>query len=492
MIAIGLDIGSSSIKAAVVDLNNGTLLDQCSFPKSEMKINAPQITWAEQDPELWWQLVCKSTQCLKARATYDWSSIASIGIAYQMHGLVMVDKDYKVIRPAIIWCDSRAIESGNKAQQILGQDYCHEHLLNNPGNFTASKLSWVKENEPKNYSQCYKFMLPGDFIAMKLTGEITTTIPGLSEGIFWDFKQHGVADALLDSMELDRELIPELVDSFEVQGVISKKAVQESGIPEGVRVTYRAGDQCNNAFALNVMMPGEIAATGGTSGVIYGVTDEYIFDPEHRVNTFAHVNHTSIHPKLGVLLCINGAGSQYAWIKQHFGASQASYDAMNHLASSVSIGSNDLCVLPFGNGSERMLKNKSIGATFTNIHFNTHKKAHFYRAALEGIAFSFVYGAELLKDLGLDMKVIKVGNDNLFNSTVFTSTLSNILQTSIEVVDVNGAVGAARASGLGLGFYSNHEEANIHLAVIESYQPAKDNSLYLKAYSRWLEQLTKL
>lgn len=491
MIALGLDIGSSSIKAATVDLSTGAILDQCALPRTEMKISAPKYGWAEQDPYLWWELVCQCTQELKSRAPYDWSSITSVGIAYQMHGLVMVDKDLNVLRPSIIWCDSRAVTLGDKAYNSIGKDYCHHHLLNSPGNFTASKLAWVRNEEVETYKKCYKIMLPGEFIAMKLTGAIRTSISGLSEGIFWDFKAHEVSKDLLEYYKIDRELLPKVGGSFDIHGSITEEASRLSGIPKGAKVSYKAGDQCNNAFSLNVMESGEIAATGGTSGVIYGIADHFISDANSRINTFAHVNYTLENPRLGALLCINGAGAQYAWIRRNFSQESSSYDALNQKASSIPVGSNGLCILPFGNGSERMLKNENKGALFANVQFNVHDSAHFYRAALEGIAFSFVYGARLLKKLGLEIQTIRVGNDNLFNAQIFSSTISNLLQTKIEVIGVNGAVGAARASGLGIGYYKSYQEAHKTLEVIKTYFPKNQYSDYEKAFQLWENHLNQ-
>lgn len=492
MYSIGYDIGSSSVKASLWALDDRRVVDLVTYPKDEMAMVAHAVGWAEQDPNDWWIAVCEATKKLLSITKVNPDEIKSIGIAYQMHGLVLVDKDLELLRPSIIWCDSRAIAIGDKALQDLGSDYCYNHLLNSPGNFTASKLKWVQENEPKIYNSIYKAMLPGDYIAMKLSGELNTTVCGLSEGMFWDFQSDGLATTLLDHYRIDRNLLPKIVDNFESQGKVSAHGAFETGLSMGTEITYRAGDQPNNALSLNVLSPGEIAATGGTSGVVYGISDTLKYDQKSRVNGFAHVNHSSNSVRIGQLLCINGAGSQYAWIRKQISESNLSYSDMELLISNIPIGSEGLRILPFGNGAERMLNNKLTGAQFSNVQFNTHKREHFYRAALEGIAFSFVYGVKILESIGIHPKKIRVGNDNLFQSSVFSNTIANLLDCSIEMIETTGAIGAAKASGLGIGYYSDIAEAVSKIDVIKEYLPEVHTGGYQEAYDDWSLILSKL
>ena len=489
MYSLGYDLGSSSVKIALIEKDTGQQVRVMSFPETEMGISAPQEGWAEQDPDGWWSLVCEGTKEVLRKAEVSPDLIKSIGISYQMHGLVLVDKAQNVLRPSIIWCDSRAVHIGDKALTDLGQEYCYDHLLNSPGNFTASKLRWVQENEPQIYDQIYKILLPGDFLAMKLTGEINTTVSGLSEGIFWDFKEGVVAGKLLDYYGVDHSLIPEQVGTFDIQGKVTAAASEQIGLAIGTPVTYRAGDQPNNAMSLKVLQPGEIAATGGTSGVVFGVTDKISADRKSRTNAFAHVNHTSEKPRIGQLLCINGAGSQYAWIRQQISLDNLSYTDMEERIAQIPVGSEGLRILPFGNGAERMLNNVYMGAHFSNIQFSTHKREHFYRAALEGIAFSFVYGIEAMRDLGVSAEMIKVGNDNLFQSEAFAMTISNLLGCQIEMIDTTGAVGAAKASRIGIGDYDTIDDAIDSTEAIKTYVPHEDNGSYIHAYENWKETL---
>ncbi|KAA6351003.1 Xylulose kinase, partial [termite gut metagenome] len=286
MFLLGYDIGSSSVKASLVNAETGKCVSSAFFPKSEASIIATNTGWAEQNPESWWEYLKQSTQAVMAEAHINAAEIKGIGISYQMHGLVCVDKNRKSLRPAIIWCDSRAVPYGQKAFETLGEKKCLSHLLNSPGNFTASKLAWIKENEPEVYGKIYKIMLPGDYIAMRLSEEICTTVSGLSEGMFWDFKNGQVADFLMDYYGFDSSLIADIKPTFAEQGRVSSVAANELGLAEGIPVTYRAGDQPNNALSLNVFNPGEIASTAGTSGVVYGVNGEINYDPQSRVNTF--------------------------------------------------------------------------------------------------------------------------------------------------------------------------------------------------------------
>ena len=406
--SLGYDIGSSSIKVAIIETSTGKVVASTYYPETEMEMSAINEGWAEQHPDQWWDAMCKATHILFQKSSFEPAQICSIGIAYQMHGLVLMDKNQKVLRPAIIWCDSRSVSIGEKALKDLGEEYVYNTLLNSPGNFTASKLRWVKEHEPKIFEKIDKVLLPGDYIAMKLTGEINTTVSGLSEGIFWDFNKHSLATELLDYYEIPKSMIPEITSTFGIQGTLHSKASQEIGLPKGIPVSYRAGDQPNNAMSLRVFNPGEIAATGGTSGVVYGVSDQIIADKKSRVNAFAHINHSKTKTRIGQLLCINGAGSQYAWIKKQISESNESYDDMEAKVSKIPVGSDGLRILPFGNGAERMLNNMQTGAQYSNVQFNMHTREHFYRAALEGIAFSFVYGIKAMSDLGIRPVTIRV------------------------------------------------------------------------------------
>lgn len=485
MYLLGYDLGSSSVKASIVDGATGATVAMAQYPESEMEIQSKEEGWAEQEPELWWENVIAVTQKVISKAGINPKEIKSIGIAYQMHGLVLIDKDKKVLRPSIIWCDSRAVEIGHRAFENIGAENCLAHHLNSPGNFTASKLKWVKENEPEIYAKIHKIMLPGDFIAMKLTDQINTTITGLSEGIFWDFKNEKVSDLILSEYGFDSNLIPEIVDCFSVQSNLSKEAADLLGLTQNTPISYRAGDQPNNALSLGVFKANEVAATGGTSGVVYAVVDQAKYDLESRVNGFAHVNHTPQDPHIGLLLCINGAGIQYSWSKHQLGNQERSYFDLEKMAQEVPIGSDGLRIIPFGNGAERILGNLSTGAQVNNLQFNRHQQSHFYRASLEGIAFSFVYGFEVLKNLGLNPSVIKVGNDNLFQSEVFSKTVASLLNTDIEVVDTNGATGAAKASGIAIGAYQSMQEAYSTLKKEKVYQPETNVELYRSAYDLW-------
>ncbi|WP_343487341.1 FGGY family carbohydrate kinase [Allomuricauda sp. d1] len=483
---LGLDLGSSSIKVSLVEKVSGKSLGVVQVPDSEMEIDAPQSGWAEQDPETWWQLVCEGIKKIKETHGVAAKQIKGVGIAYQMHGLVLVDKQGDPLRKAIIWCDSRAVEIGEKAYKDLGQDYCDNHLLNSPGNFTASKLAWVKQNEPEIFEKVHKMMLPGDFIAFRLSGSPTTTLSGLSEGIFWDFKENRLSQKLLDFYGITSDFIPEIKPTFGEQCTISKEAAEVCGLQEGTPILYRAGDQPNNALSLNVFHPGEVAATGGTSGVMYAVTDNLSAKECQKVNNFIHINHNKQTKRIGKLLCINGAGIQYRWLMNNLAVS--SYDEMNQLASKVGIGSDGVVILPFGNGAERMLLNQDIGTRIVNLNLNRHRNGHLCRAALEGIAFSFVYGFEIMQSDGIQTKVIRAGNDNLFRSAIFADTIATLLQKEIEIYDTTGAIGAARACTLIDG---NHDRFSTYIKNdhVMTITPEKDPSLYEKAYKTWKKEL---
>jgi len=491
MLLCGVDVGTSSIKVSVVDAANQQLIYSTSYPEIENEISAPELGFAEQDPEHWWYCVKQAILKANSSHTYNSKDIVSIGISYQMHGLVVIDKAYQVLRPSIIWCDSRSIEIGSDAYVGIGKSYCENNLLNSPGNFTASKLAWVKKHQPEIYDKIHLAMLPGDFIAGRFTNEFTTTNSALSEGIFWDFKANELSSQLMEYFGFDSSMIPEVHPVFSNHGVVAENVAQELGFNLQVKVTYKAGDQPNNAFSLGVLEPGEVATTAGTSGVVYGVSDTLTFDQLNRVNSFAHVTHTIEKTRIGVLMCINGTGILNRWVRQNL-ASELSYNQMNDLASQSPIGSRGLVCLPFGNGAERIFQNRKIGASFENLDFNQHRKAELIRASQEGIAFSMAYGIEMLNATGIKANKLKAGYANMYLSDVFTSSLVNASNVAVDLCESDGSLGAALGSGFGLGYYHSAKEAVSQIKRISTYEPDVELlSSTLDAYSSWKELINK-
>ena len=486
---LGFDVGSSSVKASLVDAETGQMAATAFFPEKEAPIKAVKAGWAEQDPEMWWMNAKLSLKKIMADAGATGEDIKAIGISYQMHGLVCVDKNHNALRDSIIWCDSRAVPYGDKAFNDLGSEKCLGHLLNSPGNFTAAKLAWVKENEPELFDNIYKVMLPGDYIAMKLSGEINTTISGLSEGMMWDFKEKRPAKFLFDYFGFSEDVIAPIVPTFAVQSEVSAAAAAETGLKEGTPISYRAGDQPNNALSLNVFNPGEIASTAGTSGVVYGVLGDVNYDPKSRVNTFAHVNYTTELDRLGVLLCINGTGILNAWVHRNI-TPDLSYAEMNDLAAQAPIGADGVTISPFGNGAERVLENREVGCQIKGVNFNKHNRAHIVRAAQEGIVFSFCYGMEIMRQMGMDIKKIHAGKANMFLSPLFRDTLASTSGATIELLETDGSVGAAKGAGIGCGMYKDNVEAFSTLKKIAVIEPDNTKAQqYKDAYEKWKAEL---
>jgi len=491
MYLLGYDIGSSSVKACLVNADTGKIVASDFFPKEEMKITAVKSGWAEQDPADWWTNLKLAHQSVMQKSGAKGEDIQAIGITWQMHGLVLVDKNKNVLRPSIIWCDSRAVPYGEKAFKAIGEEKCLSHLLNSPGNFTASKLAWVKENEPHIYEKIDKLMLPGDYIGMKLTNDIVVTIEGMSEGIFWDFKTNSLSEDVLNYYGIPKSFFPEIKPIFGIQGYVSSEAAKELGLKEGTPVSYRAGDQPNNALSLNVFEPGEIASTAGTSGVVYGVLDQLNYDKLSRVNTFAHVNYTPEVTRLGVLLCINGTGILNSWLKRNLAVEGLSYSDMNNLAAQSPIGSKGISIIPFGNGAERVLENKDVNCSIHGINFNIHDKNDILRAAQEGIVFSYEYGMEIMREMGMNISTVKAGYANMFLSPVFSQTLASVSDVTIELYNTDGAAGAAKGAGIGIGLYSTPQEAFASLEKLAVIEPEKDKKdQYRKAYQQWRNLVT--
>ncbi|MHC4072516.1 MAG: xylulokinase [Planctomycetota bacterium] len=490
---LGYDVGSSSVKGTLMDAGTGKVLASATSPDRELEIIAEELGWAEQDPAIWWRHVKIVTQAIGAQGQFDAGDVKAIGISYQMHGLVLTDKNDEVLRPSIIWCDSRAVQIGEQAAADIGREKCLKRLFNLPGNFTASKLKWVMENEPDIYSRIHKMMLPGDYIALKMTGEIKTTPSGLSEGIMWDFEGDELAGFVLDNYGISSDLTAETVPTFSVQGELTAAAAGELGLKAGTKVSYRAGDQPNNALSLSVLQPGEIAVTAGTSGVVYGVSDQKKYDQQSRVNVFVHVNHSADDPRYGVLLCLNGTGILNSWLKHNFVAGDGlDYEQMNELAAQAPVGSDGLVILPYGNGAERTLENRNIGASVHGWNFNVHQKAHFLRAAQEGIVFALNYGLGIMRDMGIKLTTVKAGNANMFLSPLFAEAFATVTQASVQLYNTDGSQGAARGAGIGAGIYSGPEEAFVGLEPVRAIEPnEKLASAYGEAYKKWEKVLNQ-
>jgi xylulokinase len=487
---LGFDVGSSSVKGALVDVESNKPVATAHSPEVEMVIHSPSAGFAEQHPDEWWKELSKVVRRLRSLTDFRPEDVAAIGISYQMHGLVLVDRDGRPLRPSIIWCDSRAVGIGEEARRSLGDAFCLEHYLNSPGNFTASKLKWVKDNEPAVYARIHRMMLPGDYIALRMTGEMATTVSGLSEGILWDYTKSGIATDLLSHYGIEPSLVPALVPQVGEQGRLTAEAASELGLQTGTPVTYRAGDQPNNALSLNVLDPGEVAATAGTSGVVYGVTDKPAFDPESRVNTFVHASHSPDSPRYGILLCVNGTGILNGWLRRNF-FEGLSYEEMNALASQVPPGSDGLRIHPFGNGAERILSNADPGSSFSRLDFNRHDRRHIARAAQEGIVFALHHGMQVMSDMGLRSSTLRAGLGNMFLSPVFREALSNLSGCRIELFDTDGAQGAARAAGAGAGIFPSLSDAFRGMGLLKSVEPEPElKERYTEAYLDWRRRLS--
>jgi xylulokinase len=492
MYLLGYDVGSSSVKASLVTIDTGETLASATAPDREMEIIAQRPGWAEQHPDIWWENLKAATDKIRAKA--DLEKVQAVGISYQMHGLVVVDRKKEVLRPSIIWCDSRAVELGDTAFREIGEKRCLERLLNSPGNFTASKLKWVMENEPEVFEKIDKIMLPGDYIAMRMTGEIRTTPSGLSEGIMWDFQRGDVADLILDYYGISKELLAPVVPTFSDQGHLTDNAAQELGLKAGTVVSYRGGDQPNNALSLNVLNPGEVAATAGTSGVVYGVGDRPSYDPLSRFNTFVHVNYSRNTPRYGELLCLNGTGILYSWMRHNSMTvhdESLSYAEMDGLAESVPVGSSGLVILPYGNGAERTLQNRNLGASFHGLEFNIHSRAHVLRSAQEGIVFALKYGLDIMEETGIRVETVRAGSANMFRSRLFAEAFATVSEAAVELYNTDGSQGAARGAGIGAGIY-DYSSAFLGLERTGVVEPVADQSpAYAEAYSKWLDCLKR-
>ena len=486
---LGIDLGSSSVKVSLVDAATGRQVGSAQSPTDrELAMAAPQVGWAEQDPGVWWEHTERAVATLAGE--HSLGDVGAIGIGYQMHGLVLLDAAGEPVRPSIIWCDSRAVSLGRQAAEAIGTDRLAASTLNSPGNFTASKWAWVARNEPEALARATTAMLPGDYLAFRITGDRATTASGLSEMILWDFGARSPARAVLDHYGLDDRLLPPLVPTFGDQGTVASGIAERWGLSPGARVCYRAGDQPNNAYSLKALAPGDTAATAGTSGVVYAVTDQRRFDPEQRVNAFAHVNDAADAERLGILLCVNGTGSAYAWLRRTLGAGGdlPAYAQLNAWAESAAVGSDGLLFYPWGNGAERVLGNREPGAAFEHLSFTRHGAPELCAAVQDGIAAALAYGSEVLDGLGAGPRVTRAGRANLFLSDRFCQAFAQLTGAPLELYDTDGAQGAARAAGVGAGAFETHADALAGVEQIGRFEPRPDlRDAYGSFYARWRE-----
>ena len=331
-------------------------------------------------------------------------------------------------------------------------------------------------------------MLPGDYVALKMTGEVKTTCSGLSEAILWDYSDRRPAALVLDYYGISSDLLPEITPVFAVQGELTRQAAEELGLTPGTKLSYRAGDQPNNAFSLSVLAPGELAATAGTSGVVYGLSDRAVYDRQSRVNSFIHVNHTSEHPRYGILLCVNGTGILNRWLKEVLKG--LTYEEMNKLAAKAPAGAGGLVFLPYGNGAERTLENRNPGAVLHGLDFNIHSRPHLLRAAQEGIVFALNYGLGIMREMGISVATVKAGKANMFLSPLFREVFATVTGARVELYNTDGAQGAARGAGAGAGIYRDYQEAFTGLAPAGIIEPNETLAPeYQECYEKWTEIL---
>ncbi|WP_339655368.1 FGGY-family carbohydrate kinase, partial [uncultured Salegentibacter sp.] len=346
---------------------------------------------------------------------------------------------------------------------------------------------------PENFKKASIMMLPGDYIAAKLSETPQISTSGLSEAALWDFSKGKLATEVLDKMGLSEDFIPEIVPSFGDQATVSSAIANELGLDPDTKINYRAGDQPNNAFSLNALKPGDIATTAGTSAVMYAVSAENTFDPESRVNTFLHVNNTEKAKHNGVLLCINGSGILYQWLRKIISVGREElipYEKLNEEAAKVEPGSKGLRFYPFGNGVERIFSNKEVNSGIENLNYNIHQPAHLIRSACEGIVFAMNYGFEVMQSIGVEGKVVRAGKDNLFLSPVFREIFVNTTQTTLELYNTSGAEGAARGAAVGYGFYKEFDDAFTSLKCLERMEPdPKLSKQYQEIYQEWKQNI---
>ena len=429
-------------------------------------------------------------------------NIKGIGLSGQMHGSVFIDRDHKVLRPCILWCDQRTAKECEYVTEKIGKDRLIE-LTCNPAltGFTAGKVIWVRDNEPEVYQNAFKILLPKDYIRFRLTGNFATEVSDASGTLFLDVKKRRWSDEILEKLDVDRDLMPECFESPVISGRITRETSRLTGLKAGTAVVGGGGDNAAAAVGSGIVKEGMVSSSIGTSGVVFAFSQKVEVDPSTRVHTFCHAVPGKWHV-MGVML---SAGGSLRWFRDNLGAEEVEeakkrnldpYEVLIEKASTVEPGCEGLIFLPYLAGERTPHANPSAKGVFFGLTLR-HQKAHLIRSILEGVAFGLRDSLEIIRDMGISVKEVRALGGGARSSLwrQMQADIMNLEMTTLNVTE-GAAFGAAILAGVGIGAYDSVEEACDNLLLIRSRtKPIRENvkvyDEYYKVYRSLYPALTR-
>jgi len=477
---LGMDVGTGGTRAVVVD-SEGRLISGASSEHAPFRAEHPG--WAEQDPEDWWRAAQEAIRGALAAAPEPRQPIGALALTGQMHGAVMLDEDGGVLRPALIWCDTRTQPECDWLTERIGYERLIE-LTCNPAlpNFTLTKLLWVKTHQPEIFARIRHVMCPKDYVRYRLTGEFAIDVQEASGTLLLDVTHRRWSQPVAEAAGISESWLPRVFESPEICARISESGAAATGLKAGTPVAAGAGDQGAGAVGMGILRPGSVSATIGTSGVVFAATAEPTKDPKGRLHTFCHAVPGVWH----VMGVTQSAGLSLRWLRDTFFAG-CSYDALSEAAAKVPAGSEGLAWAPYLLGERTPHLDPEVRAAFTGIGMQ-HTAAHFTRAVLEGVAYSLQDTFTLFAELGIPVSGIRLGGGGA-RGGLWRNIQAGVYGHAVEILtaEEGGAFGCALMAGVGAGHWSSLDEAcGVAIEVAQRIRPeAAEAAAYKTGYASW-------
>mgnify|MGYP002514037786 CR=1 FL=1 len=461
MFYIGVDLGTSAVKLLLME-GNGKIANIVS---KEYPLYFPQPGWSEQKPEDWWEAV--KTGLKELTEDFDKSQVAGISFGGQMHGLVILDKDDNVIRPAILWNDGRTQEETDYLNNEIGKSTLSGYTANIAfTGFTAPKILWVKNKEPENFARIEKIMLPKDYIAYKLSGSFCTDVSDASGMLVFDVKNKCWSKEMLDICGIREEQMAKIYESYEAVGTLKADVAAELGLPETVKVVAGAGDNAAAAVGTGTVGDAMCNISLGTSGTIFISSKEFGVDKNNALHAFAHAD-----GKYHLMGCMLSAASCNKWWMEEIMQTKE-FAAEQAAITEDMLGRNHVYFLPYLMGERSPHNDANARGTFIGLTMD-NTRADMYQAVLEGVAFAIRDSFEVAKNLGIDIKRSKICGGGA-KSPLWKKMIANILNIEIDVIESEEGpgYGGAMLAAVACGEYASVEEAAEKLVkVIDTVKP---------------------
>ena len=477
---LGIDVGTGGTRAVLLD-QAGRVLGAATAEHAPMA--SPQLGWAEQDPRDWWRAARIAIRECLVKASAKANEVAAIGLSGQMHGLVMLDENGEVLRPALLWCDQRTEKECQGITERVGAKRLIE-LVANPAltGFTLPKIWWVRAHEPQVWARARSLMLPKDYVRFKLTGARATDVADASGTLLFDVVNRRWSSEMLQASDLQPEILPQVFESPEITGRVSKDGAAASSLQEGTPVVAGGGDQAAGAVGMGIVEPGNVSATIGTSGVVFAATSRPVVEPQGRIHTFCH----AIPGRWHVMGVTQGAGLSLRWFRDQFCVG-ASYDELMKEAAAAPAGADGLLWTPYLMGERTPHLDPNARGALVGLTAQ-HTRAHVIRAILEGVAFSLRDTFTIFRDLGVPVKSIRLGGGGA-RSPLWQQIQADVYGMRVDLIaaEEGAAYGAALLAGVGAGVWPSVEtacETSVHVA--KQVEPiAKNVELMNRRYEEY-------